>query len=138
MIRKFKELTLGKVVVQERTYTGFVEFEVVSVTPDLVSLKSISTYGYNLDLTPEQLNQYNQAKKYWFESVDEARTHTNNVDTKLENEIVKAYTADKEAFIAQMIGLAYHSKTDPEYGDYVHATAIKKAAAVLFPDLKLI
>lgn len=135
MIKKFKELTLGKVVVQERTYAGFVEFEVVDVTPDLVSLKSTSTYGYNLDLTPEQLNQYNQAEKYWFESVEEARTHTNNVDNKRVNELVAEYTADKEAFIAQMIDLAYCSKTDPEYGDAVQADAIKKAAAVLFPEL---
>lgn len=137
MIKKFKELTLGKVVVQERTYAGFVEFEVVEVTPECVLLKSISIHGYSSELTPETLNQYNQTEDYWFESVEEARTHKNNVDNKRVNKLVTEYTTDKEAFIAQMINLAYCSKTDPEYGDAVHAGAIKRAAAVLFPDLKL-
>lgn len=137
MIKKFKELTLGKVVVQERMYAGFVEFEVVEASPKLVSLKSTSIHGYSSELTPETLNQYNQTENYWFESVEEACTHTNKIDTKRLNETVAEYTANKDAFIADMIRTAYHSNTDPEYGDYVQAEAIKKAASVLFPDLNL-
>lgn len=137
MIKKFKELTLGKVVVQERTYAGLVEFEVVKASPELVTVKSTSIHGYSSELTPETLNKYNQNENYWFESVEEASAYKQNEDTKRLNTIVAKYTADKDLFIAEMINLAFRSERDPEYGDYVHSDAIKKAASVLFPDLNL-
>ena len=139
MYKDFKELKVGSVFYQWRTYTGLVKFEVTGRKGDKLLVKSISTSGYNFELDKKVFNSFHglDKKRYFYKKYEGAIDDKNKRDAARQKEYVDQFKNDKEAFFVELLKKSYHKEMDGEYGDCVEAMAIKELAEHYYPEMNI-